>query len=151
MWKYIVKRILLSVLILLCVTFIIYTLLRCLPSSFVESMAMTLSQGQGSKSYDEWIAQLNAQYGLDIGIVPGYIRWLGQFLRGEFGDSWRYVMPVVDKFKEVIGVSVVMGGIAFVLELVIAIPLGIIAATKQYSKTDYIITASALVGISLRC
>ena len=75
MWKYIVKRILLSVLILLCVTFIIYTLLRCLPSSFVESMAMTLSQGQGSKSYDEWIAQLNAQYGLDIGIVPGYIRW----------------------------------------------------------------------------
>ena len=149
MWKYIVKRILLSVLILLCVTFIIYTLLRCLPSSFVESMAMTLSQGQGSKSYDEWIAQLNAQYGLDIGIVPGYIRWLGQFLRGEFGDSWRYVMPVVDKFKEVIGVSVVMGGISFILELVIAIPLGIIAATKQYSKTDYVITASALVGISL--
>ena len=97
MWKYIVKRILLSVLILLCVTFIIYTLLRCLPSSFVESMAMTLSQGQGSKSYDEWIAQLNAQYGLDIGIVPGYIRWLGQFLRGEFGDSWRYVMWISSK------------------------------------------------------
>ena len=44
MWKYIIKRILLSILILLCVTFVIYTLLRCLPSSFVESMAVTLSQ-----------------------------------------------------------------------------------------------------------
>ena len=58
-------------------------------------------------------------------------------------------MPVVDKFKEVIGVSLVMGGISFVLELVIAIPLGIMAATRQYSKTDYVITAGALIGISL--
>ncbi len=149
MWKYIIKRILLSILILLCVTFVIYTLLRCLPSSFVESMAVTLSQAPGAKSYEEWLAQLNASYGLDIGIIPGYIRWLSQFVRGEFGDSWRYVMPVVDKFKEVIGVSLVMGGISFVLELVIAIPLGIMAATRQYSKTDYVITAGALIGISL--
>ena len=53
------------------------------------------------------------------------------------------------KFAEVIGLSVVMGGISFVLQLIIAIPLGIVAATKQYSKLDYGITAGALVGISL--
>lgn len=149
MRKYVVKRILLSVLILICVTFIIYGLLRCLPSSYVENMAMQLSTKPGAKSYDEWLTQLNAAYGLDKGIVPGYFTWLGDAVRGKFGDSWKYTVPVTTKFGETIWLSFVMGLISFVLELVIAIPLGIIAATKQYSKADYAITTFSLVGISL--
>lgn len=149
MRKYVVKRILLSVLILICVTFIIYGLLRCLPSSYVENMAMQLSSKPGAKSYDEWITQLNASYGLDKGIVPGYFTWLGDAVRGQFGDSWKYTVPVTTKFSETVWLSFVMGLISFVLELVIAIPLGIIAATKQYSRADYAITTFSLVGISL--
>ena len=149
MRKYVVKRILLSVLILICVTFIIYGLLRCLPSSYVENMAMQLSSKPGAKSYDEWITQLNASYGLDKGIVPGYFTWLGDAVRGQFGDSWKYTVPVTQKFSETVWLSFVMGLISFVLELVIAIPLGIIAATKQYSRADYAITTFSLVGISL--
>jgi peptide/nickel transport system permease protein len=147
--KFIVKRTLLSILILFCVTFIIYGLMRSLPGSYVENMAMQLASKPGAKSYDEWMAQLNATYGLDKGIIPGYLSWLGDALQGNFGDSWKYTVPVVEKFQDVIWLSFVMSAIAFVLELVIAIPLGIIAATKQYSKADYAITASALVGISL--
>ena len=149
MRKYVVKRILLSVLILICVTFIIYGLLRCLPSSYVENMAMQLSTKPGAKSYDEWLTQLNAAYGLDKGIVPGYFTWLGDAVRGKFGDSWKYTIPVTQKFGETIWLSFVMGLISFILELVIAIPLGIIAATKQYSRADYAITTFSLVGISL--
>ena len=149
MRKYVVKRILLSVVILLCVTFIIYGLLRCLPSSYVENMAMQLSSKPGAKSYDEWLTQLNASYGLDKGIVPGFFTWLGDAVRGQFGDSWKYTVPVTQKFGETIWLSFVMGLISFVLELVIAIPLGIIAATKQYSRADYAITTFSLIGISL--
>ncbi len=149
MRKYVVKRILLSVLILICVTFIIYGLLRCLPSSYVENMAMQLSSKPGAKSYDEWISQLNASYGLDKGIIPGYLTWLSDAVRGQFGDSWKYTVPVTQKFSETVWLSFVMGLISFILELVIAIPLGIIAATKQYSRTDYAITTFSLVGISL--
>ena len=149
MRKYIVKRLLLSVMILFCVTFIIYTLLRCLPASYVETTAMQLASAPGAKPYEEWLEQLNAAYGLDQEILPGYITWLGQALRGQFGDSWKYAMPVLDKFNEVIWLSFIMGAIALILELIIAIPLGVIAATKQYSRTDYAITAGALVGISL--
>lgn len=149
MKKFIIKRILISIGILLCVSFIIYTLLRCLPSSFVESQAMTLSQGAGAKSYEEWLEQLNASYGMDKGIIPGFFTWLAGALRGEFGDSWKYTVPVLEKFKDVIGVSVVMGGISFILQLIIAVPLGVAAATKQYSRLDYGITAGALIGISL--
>ena len=149
MRKYVVKRILLSVLILICVTFIIYGLLRCLPSSYVENMAMQLSSKPGAKSYDEWLTQLNASYGLDKGIVPGFFTWLGDAVQGKFGDSWKYTVPVTQKFSETIWLSFVMGLISFVLELVIAIPLGIIAATKQYSRADYAITTFSLIGISL--
>jgi len=149
MRKFIVKRILLSILILFCVTFIIYALMRSLPGSFVENMAMQLSQAPGAKPFDEWMEQLTAAYGLDQDIVPGYFTWLSDAIRGNFGDSWKYTVPVIDKFQEVIWLSFIMGGIAFILELIIAIPLGVIAATKQYSRTDYAITAGALVGISL--
>ena len=149
MRKYVVKRILLSVLILICVTFIIYGLLRCLPSSYVENMAMQLSSKPGAKSYDEWLGQLNASYGLDKGIIPGYFTWLGDAIQGKFGDSWKYTVLVTTKFGETIWLSFIMGLISFALELVIAIPLGIIAATKQYSRADYAITTFSLVGISL--
>ncbi len=149
MRKYVVKRILLSVLILICVTFIIYGLLRCLPSSYVENMAMQLSSKPGAKSYDEWLGQLNASYGLDKGIIPGYFTWLGDAIQGKFGDSWKYTVAVTTKFSETIWLSFIMGLISFALELVIAIPLGIIAATKQYSRADYAITTFSLVGISL--
>ena len=115
MRKYIVKRLLLSVMILFCVSFIIYTLMRCLPGSFVETRAMQLSQGAGAKSYDEWMEQLNASYGLDKPIVLGFVTWAGDALKGNFGDSWKYTVPVLDKFKEVIWLSFVMGAISFVL------------------------------------
>ncbi len=149
MLKWMGKRIALSGLILLLVIFVIYTLLRCLPASYVETMAMQLSQAPGAKPYEQWLTQLNAQYGLDLGLLPGFWIQLKNLLTGNFGDSWKYAVPVMDKFKSVIGVSFTISAIALVLELLIAIPLGILSATRQYSKTDYAITVSSLAGISL--
>ncbi len=147
--KYILKRVLQSILILLLVGLIIYGLLRCLPTSYIENMARQLSTQPGSKSFDEWMAQLEASYGLDKGVIPGYLGWLKNAIRFEFGDSWVWTMPVLEKFEKTVGLSFIMGAIAFILELLIAIPLGVIAATKQYSKTDYTISIVALAGISL--
>ena len=149
MRNYIIKRVAQSVLILFCVMFIIYALIRSLPSSFAETMAMQLAQAPGAKPYEEWLAQLNASYGLDLDIVPGFFTWLSKAVVGNFGDSWKWNVPATQKFTEVIGLSVIMGGISFVLSLVIAVPLGVLAATKQYSRADYVITSVALVGISL--
>ena len=149
MGKFIVKRLGISVVILLVVTFIIYCLMRLLPASYVETMAQQLSQAPGAKPYEQWVEELNAQYGLNTGVVQGYFIQLGNMLTGNFGDSWKYTVPVTQKFFEVIGVSVVMGVIALVFELVIAIFLGILAARKQYSATDYTVTVGALLGISL--
>lgn len=147
--KYILKRILASILILLMVGLIIYALMRCMPSTYIETMARQKSQAPGSKSYEEWLEQLSKTYNMDKGIIPGYLAWLGNALRGDFGDSWFYTVPVTEKFSECVWLSFVMGGIAFFFEIIIAIPLGVIAATKQYSRTDYTISVVALAGISL--
>ena len=147
--KFILKRILLSIVILFFTTFIIYALMRCLPTSYIESIARQKSMQPGSKSFSEWMEQLTAMYNMDKDIFTGFIAWWGQIFRGEFGDSWYYTVPVIEKFNDTIWLSFIMGLISEVLTLIIAIPLGIIAATKQYSKTDYVITIVALAGISL--
>ena len=123
--------------------------MRCMPSSFVENMAREKASLPGGKSYREWLAQLNESYGLDKGIVAGFVHWLRQAVVGNFGDSWAFNVPVTAKFKTVIFNSFVLGAISFILQILIAIPLGIVAARKQYSKADYAISVFALVGISL--
>ena len=149
MRKFIIKRVLQSLVILFFVSFVIYALMRCLPTSFVEAMARQKSMQPNSKSYEEWMEQLSAMYNMNGSIVSGFFKWLGSMLRGDFGDSWKWTVPVIQKFNDTVWLSFVMGLISFILELVIAIPLGIIAATKQYSKADYTISVLALAGISL--
>lgn len=149
MRKYIVKRLLISVVILFFVSFLIYALMRLMPYSYIETVAREKSSRPGAKSYAEWMAQLNAIYGMDGNIFIGFFKWLGNALRLNFGDSWLYNMPVLEKFGQVIGDSFWLAVIATILEFSIAIPLGIQAAKKQYSATDYIITVIALIGISL--
>lgn len=149
MKKFIIRRLLISVVLLFFVSMIIYTIMRLMPTSYVETQAMTLAQRPGSKSYQEWVDQLNAQYGLDTGIVQGYFRWLSKAIRLDFGDSWYFNQPVLQKFSGVIWYSFGLGLAAFIIEILIAIPAGIVAARKQYSIADYAITVIALIGISL--
>ncbi|MBQ9030892.1 MAG: ABC transporter permease [Parasporobacterium sp.] len=149
MSKFIIKRLIISVFILIFVAFIIYLLMRCLPTSYLEQVARSKSMQPGSKSFEEWMAQLSATYGMDKDIFSGFIGWCGNAIRGDFGDSWKWTVPVVEKFHDSVWISFIMGGIAFIFEIIIAIPLGIIAATKQYTKTDYTITIVALACFSL--
>lgn len=103
MKKYIIKRLLASVLILLLVSFCIYGLMRCLPTSYVETIARQKSMQPNSKSYQEWLDQLNAAYNLDKGIIPGFFGWLGNAIRGDFGDSWKWTVPVTESLTALSG------------------------------------------------
>lgn len=147
---FIIRRLILGLFITLFGAMVIYTVIRCLPTSYVETIARErASNPLSTKTYQEWLDQLNAVYNLDVGIIPGFIGWLGSAVRGDFGDSWHYGIPVTEKFSQVIWYSVIINIITLIVEVFIAIPLGIMAARKQYSKTDYGITVFALMGISL--
>lgn len=149
MRKFIIKRLTISIVILFFVALIIYTIMRSMPTSFVEKMAREKASLPGGRSYTEWLEQLEKAYAMDKSIPVGFMIWLGQAVRGNFGDSWAYNVPVIEKFSEVIWNSFILSAISFVLEILIAIPLGILAARKQYSRTDYAVTVIALIGISL--
>lgn len=150
MAKFTVKRLLYSALILFFVMFLIYVLMYNMPMGYLETKARELASRPGAgKSYTEWLADLNAQYGMDKGIVQGYFTWLKSALRGEWGESWAWTVPVTQKFHDTIWYSFALGMVSFVLQILIAIPLGIQAAKKQYSFTDYFTTVVSMVCISM--
>ena len=150
MFKYILKRIGISILILVGVSFILYALLRCMPTDFVEAKILALNTS-GTTVSQEFIDQLYKTYGLDGNIVQGYFSWLGNVCRFDFGRSFISQRPVVSEIfnGDRLGTSFLVAAIATVFEFMIASPLGITAATHQYSVRDYVVTVLVLIGISL--
>lgn len=144
MKQYIIRRVLISILVLIGVSFVLYAIIRMMPGDFVE----TTTSGNPNITA-EMKEKLKALYGVDEGIIKGYIGWVKSALRLDLGTSFVFQRPVIDIIKDKMWISFWLAFIAFVIKLVIALPLGTIAATKQYSKTDYTIVAFALAGISL--
>lgn len=150
MRTFIIRRLILGIFIAFFGALLVYAVIRALPTSYVESIArLRASNPVSPYTYQEWLDQLNAVYNLNIGIIPGFLGWLGNAIRGDFGNSWHWGIPVTEKFAQVIWYSVIMYIIAFAAQLFLSIPLGNLAARKQYSKTDYAITVFALMGLSL--
>jgi len=149
MWKFILRRILLAVIIIAFGSLICYAVIRCLPTSYVERVARQRSTMPGAKPYQELLRLLNARYGMDKPILPGFFTWAGNALRGDWGDSWFFEIPVIQKFADVIPYSIVLNVITLFLQMMLCIPLGVLAARKQYSRTDYTITVIAMACISL--
>jgi len=84
-----------------------------------------------------------------VAVLGGYFTWLGNMLRGDLGNSFLYDLPVGQVISEHMWVSFLISLVALVLQFAIAIPLGIISATKQYSVADYAVTVITMIGISL--
>lgn len=150
MLKYTVKRLLYSAIILFFVMFLIYILMYNMPGGYIETKARELASKPGaSKSYSEWLADLNAQYGMDKGVFLGYLIWLKSAVQGKWGESWAWTIPVIDQFKKTVWYSFSLSLISFFFEIMIAIPLGIQAARKQYSFVDYFTTVASMICISM--
>ena len=152
MLKYIVKRLLYAILILLGVSMIIYFLIRLMPVDFIQSKIDAMNQG-GATVPQETVQAMYEMYGLGDnslwGILKGYFSWLAALIRFDLGTSFVHGIPVARVIVEHMGVSFAVSLIATVFEFMIAIPLGITAATHQYSFRDYVVTVLVMIGISL--
>ena len=152
MVKYIVKRLALAVVILLGVSMIIYFLIRLMPTDFIQDKINAMNQG-GATVSEETQKAMYEMYGLEdksfAGILKGYFNWLGALCRFDLGVSFVHAAPVADIIVEHMGVSFAVAFIATIFEFLIAIPLGITAATHQYSLRDYVVTVLVMIGISL--
>ena len=151
MFKYIIKRLLISIVVLLGVSIIIYSLVRMMPNNYLD-----LKFASKIQSGDMTLEQLEAfkvQYGISdnsfTGIVSGYFKWLVNMLKGDLGTSFKYELPVAEVISSNMWVSFAIAVIATILQFAIAIPLGITSATHQYSKRDYAVTVFTMIGIAL--
>ena len=152
MFKYIVKRIAYAILILLGVSLIIYFLIRLMPVDFIQDKINAINQG-GATVSEETVTAMYEMYGLGDnsfkGILKGYVNWLGALAKFDLGTSFVHDIPVAQVIVEHMGISFAIALIATFFEFMIAIPLGITAATHQYSLRDYVVTILVMIGISL--
>ena len=141
-----------SVFILLGVSLIIYFLIRLMPVDFIQDKINAINQG-GATVSEETVNAMYEMYGLGdnslLGILKGYFSWLSALATFDLGTSFVYGIPVADVIFEHMGISFAIALIATVFEFLIAIPLGITAATHQYSFRDYLVTILVMIGISL--
>ncbi len=135
MLKYIIKRILVAIPVLIGITIIDYAL--C-------SMAgQPLAMLQTARTTAEALAQKEAMLGLDQPVYIQYFLWLKEICTGNLGTSYSSYQPVTQLIANNIGPTLLLMGVSFVLSLCISLPAGIYSATHQYAKGDY-----AVVGVS---
>ena len=152
MLKYILKRLGLSVIILLGVSLIIYLLVRCMPVDYVANQIIALG-GAGGNIDEATIRKMYEMYGLSdssfLGMLKGYGSWLKALCHLDLGTSFLSGGSVSKEIADRMGVSFVVAFIAIIFEYLIAIPLGVTAATHKYSVRDYMVTIFVILGISL--
>lgn len=147
MLKYTLKRLFLSIFILLGVSIIIYALVRWMPNDYVDTKFAS-QVAQGTVKPEDLVA-LKELYGLNDGVFEGYLKWLGNAVQGDFGKSFMYGKDVAVVISENMWISFFIAAVAMVLQFAISIPLGISSATHQYSIRDYSVSVLAMMGISL--
>ncbi len=142
MWRYVVRRLLVSVPLLLMVSIVMFWVLHMVPGGPLSVYA----RGQTTP---EALAQIRSNLGLDQPLLIQYFRWLGRALQGDLGESYDTGRAVTTEIFARLGPTLYLMGSTFVLVLLISIPIGVISAVRQYSWMDIGVTTFTFIGQAL--
>ena len=143
MTQYIVRRLIQAVPVLFVVSILAFALIQIAPNNPLSAYL------DNPNISHEDILRLQQEYGLNDPLPVKYLKWLSQTLQGNWGDSFVTHRPVTTEIAERLPNTLYLVGLAFVLALVIAIPIGMISAVRQYSLFDHVITTIAFMGQSI--
>ncbi len=143
MGRYLTKRILNMIPLLFIVTLLSFTIMQLAPGG---PEYVILSAEADAMSDPAKVEALREKWGLNDPIPVQYFRWVGNMLKGDFGRSYYYRLPVKDVLAAALPNTIRLNLFALILIYGISIPLGVISAVRQYSKTDMIVTAAAFAG-----
>lgn len=141
MGKYILKRILIAIPVLIGITLIDYAIM-CLAGSPLEML-------KGPRISDAALQAKEIAAGLDKPLIVQYFVWLWQLQQGNLGYSMKSYEPVSAMIGSHIGPTLLLMGASLALSLLIAVPAGIYSAVKQYSKGDYAVVTASFIGSSI--
>lgn len=142
MWKFYLKRIFALIPVLLGVTFLVYVILSFAPGDPARTIL-------GLEATDESVAQLREKMGLNDSVFVQYFRYIFNAIQGDMGTSYKSGLPVSTEIASRFPNTLQLALWGIVVALVIALPLGILAAIKQNSFFDGFSMVLALLGVSL--
>ncbi len=142
MAAYIIRRLLLLVPVVLFVSFITFMLIHLVPGDPARVLL-------GEDSTPEALAALRQQLGLDRPLYEQYALWLNQAVHGNLGESIQLHEPVLQAILERLPVTIELGVAALLFSLVLAVPLGMTAATQRGSRMDWLLNVSSLLGTTI--
>ncbi|HAM58589.1 MAG TPA: glutathione ABC transporter permease GsiC, partial [Candidatus Rokubacteria bacterium] len=130
MRRYVLRRLLVAIPSLLIASLIVFSLPRLIPGDVVQLMLE-------EKAYAKDLDELRAKLGLDRPVYVQYFEWLGNVARGNLGESLWTKRPVIEELVRRLPVSLELGLLALCFAVVMAVPVGVISATRQDTLADY--------------
>jgi peptide/nickel transport system permease protein len=143
MRQYILKRLLLAVPTLIGVSLVVFFMLRILPGDIVQQVA------GDNEVTPEVRARIEEDLGLDRPAYEEYFDWLGGVLTLDFGRSLRDRTPINDRLSDALPTTIEMAGLALIISLIIALPVGIISAIRQDTIIDYVSRSVAIGALAI--
>lgn len=143
MIKYVIKRILLLIPTLLVILTLVFALIRMIPGSPVRAMF------EGEDYTAEEIYQKEVEMGFHDPIWKQYVRYMGNILSGDWGESYFTFRPVFEEMMAVWEPTILITIMGTIITVVLAIPIGVLSATHRNSLLDYFTTSTSMVSMSI--
>jgi peptide/nickel transport system permease protein len=145
---YLLRRLVLAVLTIWAVSVLAFVIIQLPPGDYITSYIAQMSAGGGFVSEQEAQA-LRREYGLDQPVWFQYLRWMKQVLQGRFGMALEWGKPVSAVIGDRLWLTMVVSVAAVLLTWLLALPIGIYSAVRQYSAGDYVATFLGFVGLAV--
>jgi peptide/nickel transport system permease protein len=144
MGAYIVRRLLISIPVFFGITILIFIFVALAPGDAATAYSRPELSLDSSA-----LKAIRAEYGLDLPVPLRYLRWLVNTLQGNLGYRLVGGQPILSEVFRALQASTILTGTAIFGGLFIGVPLGVLSATKQYSKLDFLLTGITFLGISI--
>ncbi len=148
MLRFIGWRLLMMIPTLFVISIISFTIIQLPPGDFLTSYVAGIS-ARGETIDEAEILALRNAYGLGEPIYIQYFKWIGGVLHGDFGQSFTWRVPVANLIWDRVGLTVLVSFITLMFTWMIAFPIGIYSAVRQYSILDYVFTFIGFVGVAV--
>jgi peptide/nickel transport system permease protein len=151
MTGYMLRRLFYAFVLIVLMSIISFIVIQLPPGSFADTYVAQVTTTQMSEERRQaLLAEMISRYGLDEPMYMQYLKWVGGIItRFDFGMSFHWNRPVSRIIIERMPLTLVLGVITLIFQFVVAIPVGIYSAVRQYTRTDYALTFLSFIGISV--
>jgi len=145
---YLARRLVLALVTCAAISVLTFVIIRLPPGDFVDAYIANLAVGGSSVSADQAEA-MRREYGLDRPVAVQYALWMGRVIQGDFGVSMMWKRPVTEVIGDRLWLTMAVSFAALLLTWIIALPIGIYSAARQYSIGDYVATTLGFIGLAV--